>query len=195
MPSGTRSAGYRGPKSHLKHCNANLSSSLNFTNVLTLTSCCESVRCEQVGRACSEDTSCAYSVTRNTFLQCDSFLQRTRENAIARKATRSSTSASPHHDRCFRLRQLARRGGLANVRSWHQGHHMPESGEWAVRLTRALHDGLKALHEAAGKNKLRSHPHPRPLGRRRSAVAEEGGSHRRGRSAKALNEPVRAGRA
>ncbi|MET4484448.1 hypothetical protein, partial [Bradyrhizobium sp. F1.13.3] len=70
---------------------------------------------------------------------------------IERNIARSPSLAAPHHDRCFPLRSLARRGELANVRGWHDGHHMPGSGEWAVRLTSAVLDGFKGVHEAASK--------------------------------------------
>lgn len=134
VPSGTRCSCYRGPGSELRFCGAKSSGSRNFTNVLTLTFCFESVRCEQVDRACSEDASCGYFVTRKTFLQCESALQDARACAIARKTTQSPASAAPHHDRRFPLWQLARRGELPNVPGWPDGHHMLESGESSTVL-------------------------------------------------------------
>lgn len=182
--SGTRSSCYRGPESSLSTCFSARSGRSNVTNILTLTSCCESVRCEQVGCACNEGASCAHSVTRKTSPQCDSCRQRTRAHAIACKSARSSETGSPHHDRCFPLRQLARRGELANIRGWHDGHHKPESEEWAVRLTSAVRDGFKRRHEAAGKKSCDLTQNPlssgdaAPPSRKEKARVEAAGSRR-----------------
>ncbi|MGY3362083.1 hypothetical protein ACVWZK_008746 [Bradyrhizobium sp. GM0.4] len=182
--SRTRSSCYRGPESSLSACFSALSSRSNFTNILTLTSCCESVRCEQVGCACNEDAACIYSLTRKTSPQYDYFRQRTRAHAIARKSARSSETGAPHHDRCFPLRQLARRGELANIRGWHDDHHKPESEEWAIRLTSAVHDGFKGVHEAAGKESCDLTQNPVSSGdaappcRKEKARVEAAGSRR-----------------
>lgn len=151
MPSGTACSCYRGPKARLKRCAASTSCCRNFPNILTLTSCCESVRCEQVGRACNEDASCVDSLTRKASLQCDSCHSCARANATARKSSRSPTSTSSPAARPVLLQPLARRGELANIRGWHDGHHKPESEERAVRLTSAVLDGFNSRHEAAGK--------------------------------------------
>lgn len=130
---GTQSSCYRGPESSLRACFPALSSSRsNFT-------------------ACNEDASCIHTLTRKASLRYDSCRQCTRVNAIARKSARWPTSTSSPGARHILLQPLARRGELANIRGWHDGHHKPESGESAVRLTSAVRDGFTRHHEGAGK--------------------------------------------
>ncbi|MGY2883413.1 hypothetical protein ACVIHI_000527 [Bradyrhizobium sp. USDA 4524] len=134
VPSGTQSSCCRGPKLSLIVCFSALYERAHFTNLLTPTFY------QQAGHACS-DASCTCSPTRHAFLQCNSFLEPT--DAVARSTARTPRSGSPYYTPCVPLRQLARRGELGDMRGWHQSHHMPESGEWAVRLTSAMLDGFK----------------------------------------------------
>ncbi|MGY3443447.1 hypothetical protein ACVW17_003448 [Bradyrhizobium sp. USDA 4473] len=127
----------RGPKLSFIACFSALYDRAHFTHLQTPTSNRGSLYFEQVGHAWS-DATCTCIPTRDAFLRCNSFLERTDNTA------RSPTSASPYYTRCVPLRQLASRGELGDIRGWHQGHHMRESGEWAVRLTSAMLDSLKA---------------------------------------------------
>ncbi len=182
--SRTESSCYRGPKSSSSACFSALCGRCNVTNILTLTSCCESVRCEQVVRRSGEDASCTFSFSRAALLQSDSPVEATRAFAVARKRSRSSVSTSLRRVRHFPLRQLTRREELCNIRGGHDARSMPEAAKWALTLSCAVRDDLNEGLKAAG-NKSSGLTHSSasskdaaPPWRKAKALMEGAGSRR-----------------
>lgn len=93
VPSGTEASCYRGLKMQLRRWPKKFYPTLNFTNVLTLTSCCVSTACGQLARGCRKDALCVCSLTRKPFPQYDSVFERMRAREAARATAPSPTSS------------------------------------------------------------------------------------------------------
>lgn len=142
VPSGTEASCYRGLKLQPRRWQQKFSPTLNFTNVLTLTSCCVSIACEQLARRCGQDALCVYSLTRKPFLQCDSFFVRTRAHVAARATAPSSTS-SGREPEIASQRVAAIRAVLSNIAIYRN----PDGDQSSRSTSRSLTSVLPARGE------------------------------------------------